>query len=76
MSAEVFFSDLRASKGASWLVKVERLFDRAGFAALIQPHDLVALKLHFGERGNTAYIRPQFIRRLVDQVKRPAAGRF
>jgi hypothetical protein len=33
---------------------------------------LVAIKLHFGERGNTAFIRPVFIRQIVDKVK--AAG--
>lgn len=74
MSAEVFFADPRAEKGSGLLDKVERLFDRAGFAELISPHDLVAIKLHFGERGNTAYIRPPFLRRVVDRVKK-AGGR-
>jgi uncharacterized Fe-S center protein len=31
---------------------------------------LVAIKLHFGEPGNLAYIRPPFIRRVVDIVKK------
>jgi uncharacterized Fe-S center protein len=35
----------------------------------IRERDLVAIKLHFGEKGNTAYIRPIFIRRVVDRVK-------
>ena len=29
----------------------------------------MAIKFHFGEKGNTAYIRPIFIRRVVDRVK-------
>lgn len=69
MTAEVYFVDMRTRSGLNLLDKVDRLFDRAGFADLISPGDLVALKIHFGERGNLAYIRPQFLRRLVNKVK-------
>ena len=33
------------------------------------PRGLTAIKLHFGEKGNLAFIRPNFIRRIVDYVK-------
>ncbi len=69
MAAEVYFVDMRTRSGLNLLDKVDRLFDRAGFADFIGPGDLVALKIHFGERGNLAYIRPQFLRRLVQKVK-------
>ncbi len=74
MTAEVFFTDLRANSGNNLLDKVDRLFERAGFASLIKPRDLVAVKLHFGERGNTAYVRPQFVRQVVTKI-RAAGGR-
>ena len=35
----------------------------------IREKDLVAIKLHFGEKGNTAYVRPIFLRKVVDRVK-------
>ncbi|MGD0153732.1 MAG: DUF362 domain-containing protein, partial [Thermacetogeniaceae bacterium] len=72
MPAEVFFTDLRAKSGNNLLDKVDRLFDRAGLASLIKPRDLVAVKLHFGERGNLASVRPQFVRQIVGRIK--AAG--
>ena len=72
MPAEVFFTDLRTKSGDNLLDKVGRLFDRAGLADLIGPKDLVAVKLHFGEQGNLAFIRPQFVRRIVDRIR--AAG--
>jgi uncharacterized Fe-S center protein len=72
MPAEVFFTDVRAKSGNNLLDKVGRLFDRAGLADLIRPQDLVAVKLHFGERGNLAFIRPQFVRQIVDRIR--AAG--
>jgi uncharacterized Fe-S center protein len=37
---------------------------------------LVALKLHFGEKGNTAYVPPIFLRRIVNQVKRSKGKPF
>lgn len=74
MPAEVFFTDLRTRSGNNLLDKVDRLFDRAGFASLIKPQDLVAVKLHFGETGNMAFVRPPFVRRVVDRIK-AAKGR-
>lgn len=41
----------------------------AGLTQVVTENELVAVKLHFGERGNTAYIRPIFIRRIVDELK-------
>lgn len=61
-----------SGKHKSWLTKTEELFERAGFASLISPGDIVAIKVHFGERGNTAFLSPLYVRRIVDKVK--AAG--
>ncbi len=48
--------------------KVRKLFDKAGFASLIDENDHTAIKLHFGEPGNTTYIRPVLVRQVVDKV--------
>ncbi|MBE0446870.1 MAG: DUF362 domain-containing protein [Actinobacteria bacterium] len=71
MMSEVYFSNL-SGKHKSWLDRTSKLFDRAKFASLIEPGDIVAIKVHFGERGNTAFLSPLFVRRVVDKVK--AAG--
>ncbi len=36
----------------------------------VKPGDLTAVKLHFGEKGNDTYMRPIFIRAVVDEIKR------
>lgn len=69
MASKVFFADMRAGHKKSLLDKAEQLFEKAGLPELIKPKDLVAIKLHFGERGNTGYVRPQFLRRIVNRVK-------
>jgi len=60
---------MRTDKGSGLLDKIEKLYTNAGFAKLISPKDLVAIKLHFGEPGNTSYVHAPFVRRVVDRVK-------
>jgi hypothetical protein len=69
MESTVFFSDLKAESGRILLDKLDILLDRADLKGKIRERDLVAIKLHFGEKGNTAYVRPIFLRRVVDRVK-------
>lgn len=69
MKSNVFFSDLIVSKEKTLLDKLDNLLDRVDIKGKIREKDLVAIKLHFGEKGNTAYIRPIFLRRIVDRVK-------
>ncbi|OPY31416.1 MAG: putative oxidoreductase Fe-S binding subunit [Methanomassiliicoccales archaeon PtaU1.Bin124] len=68
--SEVYFSNLRASSDREKTVeKVSRLFKRAKLADAITDRDLVAIKLHFGESGNTAFLRPQLVQRVVELVE-------
>lgn len=76
MSAEVYFTSLNIKQGQSLLTKLEHLITRSGILTGIEKKDMVAIKLHFGERGNLAYIRPQYIRRVVDQVKKVGGRPF
>lgn len=76
MVAEVFWSDMRTEKGKNLIDKVERLWHRAGFNKVIAQGDLVAIKLHFGEKGNLAYIHPAFVRRIVDLVRQQGGKPF
>jgi uncharacterized Fe-S center protein len=77
MKSKVCFANLRARRDAeSLLAKVGRLFDRAGLGQVIARGDLVGIKLHFGERGNTAFLRPIFVRQVVDRVKKAGGKPF
>ncbi|HMK50973.1 MAG TPA: DUF362 domain-containing protein [Thermodesulfobacteriota bacterium] len=69
MKSSVFFSDLKVQSGKTLLDKVDILLDRADLKVKIREKDLVAIKLHFGEKGNTAFVRPIFLRRIVDRAK-------
>jgi len=69
MAGQVFFADMRAGLRENLHTKLERLADQAGLSGIVKPGELVAIKMHFGEKGGHAYIRPTFVRRIVDQVK-------
>lgn len=66
--ADVYFMTMRAGVKEGLLEKEKRLLREAGLDKMIKKGQLVAIKLHFGEKGNTAYIRPIFVRQVVDLV--------
>jgi len=69
MTQQVFFADMRAGMRENLHTKLERLVEQAGLPNMIGSGELVAIKMHFGEKGGHAYIRPTFVRRVVDRVK-------
>ncbi len=68
-ASKVYFSGLRATARENMHVKLWRLLDEAGIDNKVRSGDLVAIKLHFGEKGNTGFIRPVFIRSIVERIK-------
>ena len=69
MSSTVYFADMRAGNRENLFKKLQRLLAAGGLEQIVGRGDLTAIKLHFGERGGHAYIRPTFIRTIVDAVK-------
>ena len=70
MKSKVYFSSVRTKAfGDGLCEKLVRLMDRAGIANIDFQRKFVAIKIHFGERGNLAFLRPNFARAVVDKVK-------
>lgn len=65
MSSKVYFTDLRTRPGMSLGDKLERLVTGAGIRELPLKDKFTVIKIHFGEPGNMAYIRPGYAERLV-----------
>ncbi|MBP9015375.1 MAG: DUF362 domain-containing protein [Candidatus Atribacteria bacterium] len=69
MASPVYFVSLRAyDERNSVLEKVKRL-TKALLQERLEKEDLVAVKLHFGERGNHGFLKPVFLRYIVEAVK-------
>jgi len=69
MHSKVYFTDLRAGHRENLFTQLLRLIDLAGIGTIVGRGELTAIKIHFGEKGGHAYIRPVFLRRIVDRVK-------
>jgi uncharacterized Fe-S center protein len=67
--ATVYFTDLRARPGRNLLQKIGSLLRKVKISDKMRRNDLVAIKLHFGEEGNCAFVRPVYVRAVVDRVR-------
>ena len=63
--SKVYFTNLRVKNGRSLLDKLETLIKKAGIEQIDFDGKFTAIKIHFGEPGNLAYIRPNYAARLV-----------
>lgn len=68
--AKVYMTDFRVPVGLSLPEKLKRLCRRAGMEKEIDfGGKYTAIKMHFGELGNLASLRPQYVHALADLVK-------
>ncbi len=67
--SKVYFADFHANPNENLLQKMRRLLKRAGYMDLDLDGKFVALKIHFGEMGNLAFLRPNYARVVVDVTK-------
>ena len=70
MSRDVFFTGLKARDPCqNTAAKVRALFEAAGFGECIDTDAPVAIKIHFGEKGNNSYVSPVYARQVVDKIR-------
>lgn len=70
-TSKVYFTNLRAGvQHGNLLVKLRKLIQAAGMQNIDFKDKYVAIKIHFGEYGNLAYIRPNYAAIVVDEIKK------
>ena len=68
--SKVYFTDLHTREYGDGLpTKLKNLLRAAHIGDIDMKDKYVAIKMHFGEHGNVAHIRPQFAKAVVDVVK-------
>jgi uncharacterized Fe-S center protein len=67
---KVYFTDMRCRMGDSLLKKLERLITKAGIDGIDFEKKFTAIKIHFGEPGNLAFLRPNFSKVVAGHVKK------
>ena len=67
--SKVFFTSFRCRPDEGPTDKLKRLIKAAGIGQIDMDGKFVAVKMHFGELGNLAYLRPNYARAVVDVIK-------
>lgn len=74
-TSKVYFTNLRTPQ-FSLLTKMERLVKKAGIADIDFKNQFTAIKIHFGEPGNLAYIRPNYAAKMATLLRSYGAKPF
>ena len=69
MASKVFFTDMHTELNDSLLKKLDRLIRAAGIESIDFERKFVAIKVHFGEYGNMAFLRPNYVKVISDIVR-------
>ena len=73
--SKVFWTNYR-TKELSILSKFERLLKDSGLLDKIEKGDLVAIKIHPGLYGSVRCLRPVYVRKVVELLKKKGARPF
>lgn len=77
MPSDVYFINLKATEAESAMpTKISKLIDAAHLTDFINAKDLIAIKAHFGEKGNTTFIPPWHFRPLIEKIRAKGATPF
>ena len=69
--AKVYFTDMRTVPFKDGLIgKLKKLLQKAQMDKIDFAGRFTAIKIHFGELGNLAFLRPNFARAVVEEIKR------
>lgn len=69
MASKVYYADFRATYHENLQQKLTRLLKTAGMGEIDFDRKYVAIKMHFGEPGNLAFLRPNWAKTVADFVK-------
>lgn len=74
--SKVYFTSMKTQVGISLLSKLDKLIRKAGMNTIDFEGKYTAIKIHFGEPGNLAFLRPNYAKVLVDLIKEQGGKPF
>jgi uncharacterized Fe-S center protein len=67
--SKVYFTNLRTTPMMNLLQKLEKLVKKAGIEQINFEGKFTVIKIHFGEPGNLAFLRPNYAKVIADVIK-------
>ncbi len=74
--SKVYFTSFKTSYTENIPQKLQRLITTAGIGNIDFTDKYAAIKIHFGELGNLAFLRPNYAKAVVDVVKKQGGKAF
>jgi uncharacterized Fe-S center protein len=74
--SDVYFVDMRSTVDSGILERMKAAIKKAGLLRAVAEGDFVAVKMHFGEKGSTAYLRQPYVRTVIEEIKGRGAVPF
>ncbi len=76
MASRVVFWNLGTSRKMPFHLRMKKLLKTVGLGKHIEPGDLTALKIHFGEAGTTGFIAPLLTAPIVEFIRKAGGSPF
>jgi uncharacterized Fe-S center protein len=76
MASKVYFTGMRSDFDSTLLERLDKMVGQAGLLGIATENDIMAIKLHFGEKGSTASLRPAYVRTVVDAMGKIGSRMF
>lgn len=73
--SKVYYLSSRVEKGMGLIKKLTSFLDTANID-WVKDKSVICIKAHFGEDGNTTFVSPLYIRKIVDYVKKNGGHPF
>ncbi len=67
--SKVFFTTFKTTENENLLQKLRRLLKKSGMENIDFTDKYTAIKIHFGEYGNLAFLRPNYAKVVADYIK-------
>lgn len=74
--SKVYYTSFKTTEHENLLQKLRRLMITAGMKEIDFTNKYAAIKIHFGEYGNLAFLRPNYAKVMADLVKECGESRF
>jgi len=70
MKSKVYFIETNIKEDAKTISKkAKEIFIKSGISDLIEKDNFIALKIHFGEKGNKGHIKPEWLQDIISSIK-------
>ena len=75
MKSKVYFTAVKNSDDANTVsLKLKSLLENSGILDFLRKDNKTVVKMHFGEDGNTGFVKPDYVRIICDEIKKKGSS--